>query len=79
MVTLAMATQKNSWVVLVSAVFDIFGGVGGDSEQSVYDTDGQMDGNLSESRIGFRYRRYSSFQRCSVCVPSTVIVKYSCL
>ena len=46
----------------MSAVFDIFGGVGGDSEQSVYDTDGQMDGNLSESRIGLRYRRYSSFQ-----------------
>ena len=52
---------------------------GGDSEQSVYDTDAEKDGNLSESRIGLRYRRYSSFQRCSVCVPSTVIVKYSCL
>ena len=35
---------------------------GGDSEQSVFDTDGQRDGNLSESRIGLRYRRYSSFQ-----------------
>ena len=35
---------------------------GGDSEQSVFDTDDHMDGNLSESRIGLRYRRYSSFQ-----------------
>ena len=35
---------------------------GGDSEQSVYDTDAEKDGNLSESRIGLRYRRYSSFQ-----------------
>ena len=34
----------------------------GDSEQSVYDTDAEKDGNLSESRIGLRYRRYSSFQ-----------------
>ena len=35
---------------------------GGDTEQSVYDTDAEKDGNLSESRIGLRYRRYSSFQ-----------------